>query len=281
MLICYPGNFLEFLKLADHFRGKYAPENLPYHIIIPDLPGFGYSSAPPLDRDWTLPDTARVLHNALMELGFQNGFIAHGCNLGGWISQEFARHYPTCKAIHLTFCPIMEEEGDLPKDISELERSGLPRGQAYMHGGTAYLREHGTRPSTISLAISASPIALLAWMGEKYLEWSDTDPSTTEILSSVTLFWLTNSMSTSMYPYREFVTVRGTSRLLGPDTTRKQPALDSPARYIKTPVGYSWFPKVLIPTPVAWVKIMTNLVWSRVHSKVSHSQPVIHPHAKH
>lgn len=204
-----------------------------------------------------------------MELGFENGFISHGCNLGSWVSQAFARKYPACKAIHLTFCPIMEEEGDLPKDMSDIERDGLPRGRAYMEGGTAYLREHGTRPSTIALAISASPLSLLAWMSEKYLQWSDDDPHISDILASVTLFWLTESMSSSMYPYREFVTVRGQSRLLGPDTTRKQAALDSPERYIKTPVGYSWFPKVLIPTPVAWVKIYSNLVWNRIHTKVS------------
>jgi microsomal epoxide hydrolase len=204
-----------------------------------------------------------------MEFGFRDGFISHGCNLGGWISQEYGRHYPTCKGLLLTFCPIMEAEGDLPKEISELERAAIPRGEDYMSHGTAYLREHGTRPSTVGLVLSSSPIALLAWVAEKFLEWSDTDPSNEDILTLVSLFWLTETVTRSLYPYREFVTVRGPPRLLGPDTTKKQPPLDSPERYIKTPVGFSWFPKVLIPTPVAWVKVMTNLVWSRIHSKVS------------
>lgn len=48
----WPGSFLEFLPLMDILRKKYTPETLPYHIIVPSLPGFALSSDPPLDRDW-------------------------------------------------------------------------------------------------------------------------------------------------------------------------------------------------------------------------------------
>jgi pimeloyl-ACP methyl ester carboxylesterase len=257
------------MNLVEYFKKKYSPEDLPYHIVVPSIPGYGYSSGAPVDKDWTLLDSVRVLHGVLMELGFKNGFISHGCNLGAWISQELGRNYPTCKALHLTFCPLREAEVSSPPEISDLERAGLPRGEEYAVGGDAYLREHGTRPSTIGLALSSSPIALLAWIAEKFLTWTDEDPSLEDILTSVSLYWLTDTYARSLYPYREFVTVTGVGRLLKPYSGLTRRPLDSPERYIRTPVGYSWFPKVLTPTPVSWVKLMTNLVWSRIHDKAS------------
>ena len=71
-----------------------------------------------------------------------------------------------------------------------------------MATGMAYAQEHGTRPATIGLVLSSSPIALLAWIGEKFLAWTDQDPSIDTILKSVTLYWLTDTFPSSIYSYR-------------------------------------------------------------------------------
>jgi hypothetical protein len=39
-------------------------------------------------------------------------------------------------------------------------------------------------------------------IGEKFLEWSDTDPSDEEILRAVSLYWLTDTFPRSIWPYR-------------------------------------------------------------------------------
>ncbi|KAK7418931.1 hypothetical protein QQX98_003634 [Neonectria punicea] len=54
------------------------------------------------------------------------------------------------------------------------ERKRLERSKEWQTGGMAYASEHGTRPATIRLVLSSSPLAMLAWIGEKFLEWSDT-----------------------------------------------------------------------------------------------------------
>lgn len=89
---------------------------------------------------------------------------------------------------------------DLP--VTELEKSALPRGKQFSETGNAYAKEHGTRPATIGFALSSSPLALLSWIGEKFLEWTDEDPTMDQILDSVTLYWLTDTYSRCIYPYK-------------------------------------------------------------------------------
>lgn len=56
------------------------------------------------------------------------------------------------------------EDGSAEYDsLSEQEQYGVRRYQYFGDLGNAYAREHGTRPGTIGLVLSSSPIALLAW----------------------------------------------------------------------------------------------------------------------
>ena len=61
---------------------------------------------------------------------------------------------------------------------------------------------HATRPATIGLVLQSSPIALLAWAAEKMLEWTDIDPPMETILEEVSLYWLTETIARSVWPYR-------------------------------------------------------------------------------
>ena len=72
------GSFLEFLPIMSILRQKYTPETLPYHIIVPSLPGYAFSSRPPLDRDFRLEDIARLLNKLMISLGFGKGYAVQG-----------------------------------------------------------------------------------------------------------------------------------------------------------------------------------------------------------
>ena len=54
-------------------------------------------------------------------------------------------------------------EGGANAEMTEAEAAGLQRGAAFQSAGMAYAMKHATRPATIGLVLSASPIALLAW----------------------------------------------------------------------------------------------------------------------
>lgn len=106
-------------------------------------------------------------------------------------------------AVHVNFSPVLSPPEDMPVDsLNERDKQGLKRGEDFMKMGSAYSLEHATRPATIGLALDSSPLALLAWIGEKFLSWSDENPSLETILESVTLYWFTESMGRGIFPYR-------------------------------------------------------------------------------
>jgi hypothetical protein len=40
-------------------------------------------------------------------------------------------------------------------------------------------------------------------IGEKFLDWTDTDLPIDTILEAITLYWVTETFPTSIYPYRQ------------------------------------------------------------------------------
>ena len=97
----WPGSFVEFLPMLGLIREKYSAKDLPYHIIVPSLPGYTLSSGPPLDRDWTPPDSARVLDSLMKELGFSK-YLAQGGDVGSFLGTAMALTYDSCVGVHCT-----------------------------------------------------------------------------------------------------------------------------------------------------------------------------------
>jgi microsomal epoxide hydrolase len=87
--------------------------------------------------------------------------------------------------------------------LSELERQSIAHCEKFQTSGNAYAYAHGTRPNTMSHVLSSSPLALLAWVGEKLLDWTDEDLAVEQILELVSLYWFTDSFARGVHPYRE------------------------------------------------------------------------------
>lgn len=232
------GSFLEFLPILDMFRKEYTPSTLPYHLIVPSLPGYTFSSGPPLDRNFTTTDIARVLDQLMKDLGFENGYVAQGGDIGSRIARGLAVDHESCKgkcspflsfmypvisdcfqAVHLNVCFMGRPEGISDEHLDASEREGIQRMEEFRMMGAGYAIEHGTRPSTIGHVLATNPVALLAWyvdhlignerfahhsrIGEKWLEWVDEALSSEHILESITLYWLTETFPRSIYTYRQ------------------------------------------------------------------------------
>lgn len=96
----WPGSFLEFYPVLDLLVNKYTPDNMPYHIIVPSLPGYGLSSASiPLDKETHLESVAESVHQLMLDLGFGGGYAAQGGDIGSFIAR-FISNYNECKAFH-------------------------------------------------------------------------------------------------------------------------------------------------------------------------------------
>ncbi|KAK3071411.1 hypothetical protein LTR53_008688 [Teratosphaeriaceae sp. CCFEE 6253] len=258
MLHGWPGSVLELLPILRLLKEKYTPATLPYHVIVPSLPGYGFSSPPPIDADFRLEDCAQLFDDLMVQLGFEDGYVVQGGDVGSKIARVLGGTHDRVKAVHLNFC-IMPDPGTCSDaDYNPLEKEGLERSEWFAKLGSAYALEHATKPATISLALSASPLAFLAWVGEKMLGWTDEPPALHPILEDVTLYWLTDTIGTSLWPYRQLFTPGNIG------------AHENPAWFIRKPVGFSWFPKEIAPVPRKWVESTCNLVFWRQHERGGH-----------
>ncbi|KAJ5692502.1 hypothetical protein N7462_001925 [Penicillium macrosclerotiorum] len=254
----WPGSFVEFLPMLDLFQKEYTPSTLPYHLIVPSLPGFTFSSGPPLDRNFGTSDIARVLDQLMKDLGFESGYVAQGGDIGARVARTLAVDHESCKAVHLNVCFMVRPEGTSDDNLTAFENNGIKRMDEFKMTGSGYAIEHGTRPSTIGHVLSTNPVSLLAWIGEKFLEWVDDPLSPEQIFESVSLYWLTDTFPRSIYTYRQ--------NFPSPSV----PAANDPRWYIKKPFGFSFFPKELAPLPRSWIETTGNLVFYERHQKGGH-----------
>lgn len=255
----WPGSFLEFLGILKVVKKQYSAQELPYHIVVPSLPGYTLSSGPPLDKDFTTEDIARITDKLMTGLGLA-GYIGQGGDVGSYTCRPLAL-YPNCKAIHVNFNMMEKPQETTDSKISPTEQKGLKRAEDFSERASAYALEHGTRPATIGFVLQSSPLALLAWIAEKFITWTDTTPDLDEILDSVTLYWFTQSLPRCIYIYRQYHGAR---------TTSGNTPHGDPRYHFKKPFGYSYFPLEIAPMPLSWVKTTGNLIWSKEHNSGGH-----------
>ena len=96
----WPGSFLEFLPMLDLFRRKYTPETLPYHLVVPSLPGFTLSGTPSVDHDISQVDVARIMDRLMERIGFGEGYVAQGGDVGSRVARVMAVKHDACKGKH-------------------------------------------------------------------------------------------------------------------------------------------------------------------------------------
>lgn len=158
----WPGNITEFLSILDVVKSQYSAKDLPYHIIVPSLPGYTFSSGPPPTKNMNTGDIPVIMNKLMKGLGF-NAYIAQGGDIGSFVTRQLAERFDECKAFHLNFCPMDKPKNADDLTTNNLEQRALPRGQDFKTYGHAYAIEHGTRTATIGHVLSSSPVALLAW----------------------------------------------------------------------------------------------------------------------
>jgi len=284
----WPGSFLEFLPILSLLREKYPdPAELPYHLVVPSLPGYTLSDAPPLDRDFGLADVAAMLEHLMAEvLGFPE-YVAQGGDVGSRVVRILASTYPKCKAGLLNYSPVPAPDGFDMGRLTDAEQGGLERWEWFKSRGAAYALLQGTRPATLGLVLSSNPLALLAWVAEKFLDWTDpaSFPADAELgdgtpysrrlmgeaVLSASLYWLTGKAHTCLYSYRETYSLGG-----APPKSHA-----SPEWTIRAPkkLGFSHFPFELAPVPRSWVAATGNLVFWKEHQKGGHFAALEQPQA--
>lgn len=155
----WPSSFASFMDILDLLKDKYTSKELPYHVIVPSLPGYAYSTGPPIDKDYGLDKAASAINSLMIGLGFQDGYIAQGGDLGSFLSRLLAFAFDSCKGMHLNM--MTNPPGEEPKD--EFEMAAVAKATEFMDTSYAFALEQGSRTATIGLVLSSSPLALLSW----------------------------------------------------------------------------------------------------------------------
>jgi pimeloyl-ACP methyl ester carboxylesterase len=242
----WPGSFVEMEKvlplLTDPQRHG-ALEAPAFDVVIPSLPGYGFSSRP--TREGVHPAAIAGLWAKLMTgLGYQR-FGAQGGDWGASVTLQLAqRHADRMLGIHFNLIPnglVRRSETSLTDE----EESTFAKGLKWNEDEGAYAHVHRTKPQTLAYALNDSPVGLAAWIVEKFRTWSDCGGdierafTRDELLTNISIYWYTQTISSSIRLYRE--------ARLGP------PRL-APNETIAVPSAFANFPTELWLPPRSYVE---------------------------
>ncbi|OXM54150.1 epoxide hydrolase family protein [Amycolatopsis alba] len=202
----WPGSVAEFIDIADELADPQDSDTPAFHVVIPSLPGFGYSDKP-ATTGWGTEKIAAAWVDLMGRLGYDK-FVAHGGDWGGNITTVLAGRFPEhVLGIHTTFAEGLR--GLTTDGLTAVERRWTEETHDFWHHRAAYAKQQATRPQTIGYSLVDSPVGLLAWILDKFAEWTDTEDSPFEtmsrdrILDDVTLYWLTRTGASSARIYYE------------------------------------------------------------------------------
>src|SRR5579883_2125395 len=204
----WPGSVLEFLDaiepLTDPVRFGGSAEDA-FDVIIPSLPGFGFSSKPK-GKPIGPAATARIWHRLMTEtLGYRK-YGAQGGDWGAGVTVRLARLFPQdLVGIHLNTLSArrVPEAEQTPE-----ERAWWQKSSAFQEAEFDYFHEQQHKPQTVAFALSDNPLGAAAWIVEKFKAWSDSGANIEQaftkdqLLSDVMLYLLTDTVGTSVWFYR-------------------------------------------------------------------------------
>ncbi len=277
----WPGSVVEFLHVIDELAH---PENHggdpldAFDVIVPSLPGYGFSG-PPIREDGTQgpigPRAIAGLWRQLVhdKLNYRRPFGAQGGDWGAVVSSWLAFDHPLKEeqddwrsgtlGLHLNMIGLRPGIDLKTTEFSADEKAWLARIQAESDGKTAYQRIQATRPQTLGVALADSPVGLAAWIVEKFQGWSDCDGNPRNrfsmdlLLDNIMVYWLTGTAGTATWLYR--------------GVTEQVPRGLPDGQRVETPTGFAAFPADLAPPPPReWIERAYNLRRHTIMPKGGH-----------
>jgi epoxide hydrolase len=255
----WPGSFVEFTKVIEpltdpvRFGGRAADA---FDVVVPSLPGFGFSDKP-RERGVDPTRMAAIEATLMARLGYTR-YGVQGGDWGSIISTRVALNDAAHVAgLHLNMCRAAPPPGSRPNDgLTAAELDRLKRFDAWQAEETGYQRIQGTKPQTLGYALNDSPVGLAAWIVEKFRSWCDCggNPETIftkdELLTNITLYWLTETAASSARIYYE--------------NAHATPAPGANRR-VETPTACADFPREVIWSPRKWMEARYNITrWTEM-----------------
>lgn len=201
----WPYSFLEFIEFAHHLADPvtHGTDGTAFDVIIPSLPGYGFS---PVQSDGLfIEKEVAVLWHRMMtaEFGYER-YATYGEDVGTTVSDWIGALYPeSVIGLFTTHAAFPPEER--MNDLSPAEEEFRERLRVKWETARGYSEIQSTRPDTLAVGLNDSPAGLLAWLLEKFHEWSGPDFEEAwthdEVLTTVSLYWFTQTIGSSFLPY--------------------------------------------------------------------------------
>lgn len=268
----WPGSVFELLQVIGPLTDPEAHGGTAedaFHVVLPSIPGFGFSEKPK-GTGWNPDRVARAWDVLMKRLGYRD-YVSQGGDWGAIISDAMGRQAPPgLLGIHVnrierstTIPPEVGRalrSGDpAPADLTDEERAVFDQAREFLSKGFGYAAIMGTRPQTVGYGLADSPVGLAAWFYDKIADWVFTrgEPeralSPDGILDNITLYWLTNTGTSSGRIYWE--NSAGNSKLAP----------------IAIPAAVTIFPGEVYKPPKAWAaRAYHNLIYYNRVDKGGH-----------
>jgi pimeloyl-ACP methyl ester carboxylesterase len=202
----WPSAFIELLPLVPLLTDPRAHgiDGPAFDVVIPSLPGYGFSGRPTRAN---YRSVAALWHRLMSGLGYER-YGAGGGDFGAGVTTLMALDEPRRMiGIHLSNLELSPWMGEGSRPLSSAERAYLAQRQRWDESERGYSSIQSTKPQTLAYGLNDSPAGLAAWVLEKWRSWADTGGSLEGrfsrdfILTLVTLYWVTETVTTSMRDY--------------------------------------------------------------------------------
>lgn len=225
-----------------------------YDVIVPSIPGFGFSSRVPMTDDGSAAIFAALMTEVL---GYKT-FLAAGGDVGMGIAKSLANLYPeNVAAIHLSDVGYPDGSEDW-STMSKAEQEFGQFIQQWWYTEGAYAMLHSTKPQTQAYGLNDSPVGLASWIVEKFNSWRTPDGTIEdhftkdELLTNIMIYWVSQTINSSMRTY-----AMGAFQQL------------ASGKKVNTPTGVAIFPGDA-PTPKEWAERRVNVKRFTVMEKGGH-----------
>jgi pimeloyl-ACP methyl ester carboxylesterase len=232
--------------------GHNAYEAPAFDIIIPSIPGYGFSSAP--KAPITPKQIGSVFHVLMTHVLGYDKYFTQGGDWGSVITAWMAQCHPeTVAACHFNMLGLVPFVGPEDPQLTDEERDWAKLVRKRMRREGGYQAIQGTKPQTLAYGLTDSPIGLAAWITEKFQGWpnaeSDQLPpfSMDALLTNIMIYWISGNINAANWLYISLIDNAGASLSKG--------------ERIEVPCGFAFFPWDLFPPPPeSWVKRAYNVV---------------------
>lgn len=207
----WPGSIVEFTQILRPLADPRAHGGDPadaFHVIAPSLPGYGFSM-PLSGPGWGPTRMAAAFATLMQRLGYRR-YGVQGGDWGSVIARQVGVHDPQrVIGVHLNMLSTRPDALATGPDADPDDAARAAIHRRYTDELAGYSRVQSTRPQSMAYALADSPIGLLAWIVERFGEWTDSAGAPEDavdrdhMLTNVSLYWFTNTAGSSAQIYYE------------------------------------------------------------------------------